>query len=222
MTTPSTNTLAARPTPYRGVLGLGALVCAIIAGSFVLGSNRASATLSAAAGPSSVAVLDLADLLEGLEERVFLEAELNSEIDKRQTELNLIVDSIKNMQADIELIPMDDKSGRRIQKVRDLRIKEVEARALRQFVQEQLSVEKGQMLAKLYKKIQIAANKIVERDGWDIILIDDSGMELPEMANEQQMLQLILQRRVVGVGSRVDITGDVKTWMNNDFNAARP
>jgi Skp family chaperone for outer membrane proteins len=132
------------------------------------------------------------------------------------------VGEITRMQEDIEMIPADDTSGTRMQKIRDLRIKEVEARALSQFVQEQLSLEKGQMLATLYNKIQTSVCDILARDGWDIILIDDSGLDLPQMAQEAQMLQLILQRRVLCAADRVDITEDVKTLMNNNFNAPRP
>lgn len=202
--------------------GLAALICALVAGAFALGSGRAEATAVRAASPSAVAVVDLPKLLDGLEERKFLEAELNAEIDSRQQELDTIVGEITRMQRDIELIPEDDTSGTRMQKIRDLRIKEVEARALRQFVQEQLSLEKGQMLATLYNKIQNSVCDILARDGWDVILIDDSGLDLPQMAQEAQMLQLILQRRVLCAADRVDITEDVKTLMNNNFNAPRP
>ncbi len=214
------------PTPLRAAsharAGFALFACILAGGAYIAGSNTADATAIRAASPSAVAVVDLAQLLEGLEERTYLESELNSEIESRQKELDTIVGEIQRMQEDIEMIPADYKSGRRIQKIRDLRIKEVEARALRQFVQEQLSLEKGQMLATLYNKIQKAAAEIVTRDGWDIILIDDSGLDLPQMAQEQQMMQLVLSRRVLGHSGRVDVTQDVRTLMNNQFNAARP
>lgn len=213
-------TTARTPRPAAGRLGIAAILATLVAGAFVLGSGRAEATSARAANPSAVAVVDLGELLDGLEERVFLEGELNKEIDARQRELNEIVEQIKTMNSNIETLP--DGDPRTIQQIRDLRLKEVEARAMQQFVSEQLSLEKGKMLAVLYTKIQRAVCDVLASDGWDIVLIDDSGLELPQMAQEQQMLQLILSRRVLCASDRVDITNDVKTRMNNNFNAARP
>ena len=200
-------------------LGLGALIAVAAGGAFTLSTNTSTASAVRAADASAVAVVDLAKLLEGLEERTYLESELNKEIDSRQKELDAIVKQIERMREDIKTLPEGD--SRTVQQIRNLRIKEVEARALNQFVQEQLSLEKGQMLANLYNKIQTAAGKIVARDGWDVILIDDSGLALPEMAQEAQMLQLILNRRVLASGG-VNITAEVQTLMNNEFNNARP
>jgi Skp family chaperone for outer membrane proteins len=214
MTTNSTNRTLTAP------VGLAVLFCAVIGAAFVIGSGTANATAARAASPSAVAVVDLGELLEGLDERGYLENELNKEIDQRQQELNDIVKEIERMQEDIKTLPEGD--SRTIQKIRDFRIKEVQARALSQFVQEQLSLEKGKMLATIYNKIQTAVCDVTNRDGWDLVLIDDSGPNLPELANEQQMNQLILARRILCASSRVDITSDVKTLMNNQFNAARP
>jgi Skp family chaperone for outer membrane proteins len=200
--------------------GLLALALAVLASAFAINQPVADASAVRLANPSSVAAVDLAKLLEGLDERVFLENRLNQEIAARQSELDTLLGEITRMSEDIQLLPEEDQS--RITRIRDLRLKEVQARALREFVQQQLSVEKGKMLATLYNKVSSAVNEISSRDGWDLILIDDSRLELPEMANEGQMLQLILNRRVLAVSDRVNVTDDVRTLMNNQFNAARP
>mgnify|MGYP001795364455 CR=1 FL=1 len=201
-------------------LGLCALIAAVVCVAFVSGSNTSTASAVKAASPSAVAVVDLAELLEGLNERTYLEEKLNSEIADRQTELDSINAEIEKMADQIGTLKEGDDQT--MQKIRDMRIKQVEARALGQFVQEQLSLEKGQMLATIYNKVQTAAGKILARDGWDVILIDDSGLALPEMAQEGQMLQLILNRRVLASDAEVDITADVQTLMNNEFANARP
>ncbi|MBZ0172910.1 MAG: OmpH family outer membrane protein, partial [Phycisphaerales bacterium] len=201
-------------------VGLLTLLLAAIGVGTVFGTGVADASAVRSANASAVAVIDLAKLLDGLDERGYMEQELNKQIQKRQGELGQIVGEIKRMTADIELLTETDPS--RIEKIRDLRIKEVQAQALSQFVKEQLSLEKGKMLADLYKKVQAAVCDIAARDGWDVVLIDDSELDLPQMANEQQMLQLILSRRVLCAGDNVEVTDDVKTLMNNQFNAARP
>ncbi len=203
-----------------GRAGVVALVIAAIGLGMALGPGSADASAVRSAGATAVAAVDLAKLLDGLDERAALEADLNKQIEKRQAELDQIAGEVKKMNDDIAVLKEDDPS--RIEKIRDLRIKEVQAKAMRQFIQEQLSVEKGRMLADLYKKIQTAVCDIAARDGWDLILIDDSSLDLPEMATEQQMLQLILSRRVLCAGGSVDVTDEVKTLMNNRFNAAKP
>ncbi len=200
--------------------GVLALVIAALGLGSALGPGAAEASAVRGASATAVATVDLAKLLDGLDERVALEQDLNRQIEKRQGELDQVADEIKKMNDDIALLKEDDPS--RIEKIRDLRIKEVQAKAMRQFIQEQLSVEKGQMLAGLYQKAQSAVCDIAARDGWDLVLIDDSGLDLPEMATEQQMLQLILARRVLCASGAVDVTDEVKTLMNNRFNAAKP
>jgi Skp family chaperone for outer membrane proteins len=201
-------------------LALLALALSVFGVGALLGADRADASAARSASSTAVAVVDLAELLEGLAERESLEQALNEEIAKRQGELDKVTGEITRMAEDIKLLAENDP--KRIERIRDLRIKEVEARALRQFVQEQLSLEKGRMLATLYNKIRRAVGDISTRDGWDLVLIDDAGLDLPEMATEQQMLQLVLSRRVLVAGSRIDITDEVRTLMNNQFNAARP
>jgi len=213
-------TTTPRHTFLTGKAGLAVLLCALIGTALITSTQTASATAVQSANPSAVAVVNLGVLLAGLDERKFLEADLNKEIELRQAELNGIVDEIKRMQEDIKVLPEGD--SKTIQMIRDFSIKKVQAEALGQFVQEQLSYEKGKMLATIYKKIQSAVCDIVTRDGWDIVMIDDSGPDLPELATEQQMNQLILSRRILCSASGVDITEHVKTLMNNQFNAARP
>lgn len=199
---------------------LGLLICALLVAGVFLHADRAVASGVTSAGASSVAVVDLAKLLDGLDERVHLEQSLNKEIEIRQNELNTVLKQIERMTEDIKMLSENDPN--RLSRIRDLRLKEVEARALRQFVQEQLSLEKGRMLAQLFNKVQRAVSDIAARDGWDLVMIDDSALDLPEMATEQQMLQMILSRRVLSATKRVEITDDVRTLMNNQFNAARP
>jgi|JRYH01.1.fsa_nt_gb Skp family chaperone for outer membrane proteins len=208
------------PLLHRAPIGLIALTLAVSAFGVAFNASRADASNIRAAGASAVAVMDLAKLLEGLAEREYMEKELNAQIEKRQAELDKVTGEITRMTDDIKVMAENDPN--RIERIRDLRIKEVEARALRQFVQEQLSLEKGRMLAALFKKVQAAVADISARDGWDIVMIDDSSIDLPEMANEQQMLQMILARRVLAATDSVDITDEVRTLMNNQFNAGRP
>lgn len=213
-------TTAPRHIFLTGKAGFAVLLVALIGTVLITSTNTANATAVQSASPTAISVVNLSKLLEGLDERKFLEADLNKEIDLRQAELNGIVDEIKLMQEDIKLLVEGDPKT--IQMIRDFRLKQVQAKALSQFVQEQLSYEKGKMLATIYKKIQNAVCDIVTRDGWDIVMIDDSGPDLPELATEQQMNQLILSRRILCSAKGVDITEHVKTLMNNQFNAARP
>lgn len=202
-------------------LGLAAVVVAVAAVGVL--SPRAGASREMLASKTSVAVVDLARLLEGLDERQSLEANLNSEIDARQAELDKLTGEIQRMTEDLKMLGEGEANQAvRLDRIRSVRLKEVEARALRQFVTEQLSLEKGQMLAVIYNKIQQAVGDVANRDGWDLVLIDDSKAALPGMAAEQQMNQLILSKRVLFAAPGVDITEDVKTLMNNQFNAGRP
>lgn len=205
-------------------VGLSLAGVALLAAVALLATSLANDADASAArlapGPTRVASVNLSQLLEGLDERTQLERQLDEVITRRQNQLDEIVGELRLKSEDIELLP--DDSPQRRELAREIRELEITARARREFLQNEISTEKGGTLVTLFRKIQDASETIAGRDGWDIVLIDDSGLPLPPGANEQQALGLILQRRVLHASANVDITNDVQTYMNNQYNSARP
>ena len=198
-----------------------AAVAALLAGAAQIQSARANAAAAAAtraAAPTPIAVVRLAELLDGLEERAELEARLNTEIEQRQTELNelaqKVVDARESLQ---EAIPPGTEAYRN--KAAEIYELEAQARIRREILQQRILIQKGAMLVELYAKIGESAKAIAEREGYDAVFIDDSKLELPPQPTEQAALGAILSRRLLYTNDSIDITADLRTLMNNRFNA---
>lgn len=206
-----------KPSPtVRTLLGV-ALGVALSAG-LLIAARPATATATAqSASASAVAVVDLNALLEGLDERKFLEDQLNTAISRRQAQLDEILTQLNKKNEDKELQAAGTPERR--ETLREIRELEIAARARREFLQQEISLEKGDMLLDLFGKVRSAADEIAQRDGWDVVLIDDGTLPLPERGTEQQALALILSRRILHKSDRVDITDEVRIVMNNRFNA---
>ncbi|MEM7623174.1 MAG: hypothetical protein AAF235_08205, partial [Planctomycetota bacterium] len=63
------------------------------------------------------------------------------------------------------------------------------------------------------------ADTVARSEGYDIVYIDDSGVELPTQPTEQQALQIILSRRVLFASNAIDITDELQRLMNNRYRA---
>ena len=68
----------------------------------------------------------------------------------------------------------------------------------------------------LYQKINDAVKAIAERDGWDIVLWNDSGSKDIDFAHLEESAQLISTRHIFYAADAVDITETVIQYMNNN------
>lgn len=198
-----------------------ALAMALAVAAVSIAYTHQARAVNVAAQPSTIAVVRLGELLEGLEERVALEKRLDGIIEQRQAQLNDIANKIKQGTEDLQNVytPGTPEFREKASEVLEL---EASARVRRETLQARISVEKGTMLVDLYAKIEATATQIAERRGFDAVIIDDSTLELPPQPNEQAALQLILGRRMLYATDRIDITDELRTQMNNNFNAGTP
>lgn len=199
----------------------GPLVAVALAGVFAGGawltSARATSASSAVAPASSVAVIRLVDLLDGLDEKTTLEARLDEVINERNGQLEELNQSIKAIEEDLGILRQGTPAHQ--DKARQLLELRAQAETRLKVLQQIISLEKGRMLTELFRKIQSAGKEIATRQGYDLVLIDDSEAPVPEGLNERQALELIGSRRLLHAASGVDITAQVRTYMNNAFQA---
>lgn len=192
-------------------------LASVFAGGAWLTSARATGASAAVAPASSVAVVRLVDLLEGLDERATLEARLDEVINERNGQLEELNQSIKAIEEDLGILRQGTPAHQ--DKARQLLELRAQAETRLKVLQQIISLEKGRMLTELFRKIQAAGQEIATRQGYDLVLIDDSEAPTPEGLNERQALELIGSRRLLHASSGVDITSQVRTFMNNAFQA---
>lgn len=204
------------PRTLATALAGAALAFAALTAAWTAGAT--ATTARPPAQPTAVATVDLVAVLEGLSEKAVLEQRLEQSLADRQKQLDTVVEQIKTAQADLDTLKQGTPNYR--EKVRQVYELRAVADARRNALQQIIAVEKGEMLTSIYAKITSAITKIAQRQGLDLVVLDDSSFPLPTSAPDRDVERAILTRSVVyRHPESIDITNDVVTLMNNEFNA---
>ncbi|GJM19486.1 MAG: hypothetical protein DHS20C14_16990 [Phycisphaeraceae bacterium] len=198
------------------------LIIAVLSGAAAFAALSVAWTAGATASanrppaqPTAVATVDLVAVLEGLSEKAVLEQRLEQSLADREQQLKTVVDQIKNAQADLETLRAGTPEYR--EKVRQVLELNAVAEARRNILQRIIAFEKGDMLRQIHTKISATVEKIADRDGYDIVLLDDSGFPLPPEAADRDIERAILTRTIVYRFQNVDITEQIINQMNAEF-----
>lgn len=169
----------------------------------------------AAAKPVSVAVVDIQNVFNNLEERSALEARIQSRISELQQWEQEQKKQIQRLQNDLEIIGKDSPNWKKTQdKLRDAVI---ELQVKMKVAQQELEQEKAIQLERLYKKVlEQGIEPIAKQGGFDMVLLKD---EMPNLrgANQQQIAAVIQVRKLLYADDALDVTDRVKQRMNNQY-----
>ena len=80
-----------------------------------------------------------------------------------------------------------------------------------------LSVDRGNVTREMYNKVTDAISRIAEREGYDIVLFDDSLFPITEDIPFADVYRSIVSRSVIYHHESADITNQVVTLMNAEF-----
>jgi Skp family chaperone for outer membrane proteins len=163
---------------------------------------------------------DIQKVMDNLTQRADLAAELSER-------LQLIQDKIDQDLADIGMLE-EQLAGEATsqQKVlaEELEQKKLAMISYQRFARSQVDIERSLILRDLHREIQDAVSDIAKANGYDLVLINDSGMQItvnPEsnLSREQQVREQVRAQRVFFADSGIDITDQVVTQMNLGWNA---
>jgi Skp family chaperone for outer membrane proteins len=194
-----------------------AFVAAIIMLSLSVFAWNASATAARkAAQPVAVATVDIVKIIDGLEERVVLEKDLQVRTDARQNQLNEVLEQLKILQANIEEAG-DRTTDAYKEQVRQFYELRAVAEARREALSQIISIDLGSVRREMFLKVTDAVGRIAQREGYDIVMLDDSLFPLPENAADADVYRAIITKGIIYRQDTTDITDDVVTLMNNEF-----
>jgi Skp family chaperone for outer membrane proteins len=186
----------------------------IAAVAWQAGANNASRP---PAQDTSVVTVDIVEVIDKLVERGVREDELEANKDNRQAQLEEIADQIRILEADLKVSTRgtDDYKDKIRQAMEIQAVYKARGEALNQI----LSIDRGNVSRELYQKINDAVNRIADREGYDIVLFDDSLFPIQEDAPYQEVFRSIITRNIIYHHNSTDITDQVITLMNNEFTA---
>ncbi len=204
-----------RTTAAAALALAGVLAASLFTGAAVATAARPPAQ------PTAVAVVDVPAILDGLNEKDRLEADLQTAIKDSRAKLEELTKEAMALQE--ELDPengiLKQGSPEYIRALGRLIELQSQAKARSQVLEQTLSLQQGEMLRTLYEKIEAAITKIADRQGYDIVLLDDSTFPLSNPAPFNQTQGEILNRSVIYAHDSTDITDDVVTLLNNEYQA---
>lgn len=205
--------------PARALTAMTVALASIALGATALAWNSAAKANASRppAAPTAVATVDLPAILDGLEEKSRHEADLQAVIQESQAKLDQLTKRIENIQADLDMLPRDSAEWRA--KFGEGLELQQQAEARKAVLTQIISLQRGESLRTLYLKIEAGITKIAEREGYDVVLLDDSKFPLPQQAPDTNMERAILSKTVLYAHDAIDITQDVITLVNNEYRA---
>ncbi|MGJ8636993.1 MAG: OmpH family outer membrane protein [Phycisphaerales bacterium] len=187
------------------------LITALLAWTAGASSSRPPAQ------PTAIATVDIMSVIEGLNERDVLKAELESRTEARQEQLNSVVKQLEALDADIQMLKQGtDQHREKMQEGIEL---QALAKTRRDVLSQIVSIDNGTVMQKLFVKIETAVKDISEREGYDIVLFDDTSFEVPADSPNQDVVRAIITKSLIYRHDSIDITQQVITLMNNEYSA---
>ncbi len=177
----------------------------------------------APAGPPVVAVVRIEPLFDGLKQRADAKAAVASLVGELETERQRRVEATEALKEEYD----NAVDAKQREEVADkIALATLKNESWSQMAKQQLEIDKAVYLQDLYKKIVEAIDTLALTEGYDLVILDDSSDALPFKRNaravpQEQVLQQLINRKVLFVNSTLDITEDLIMRMNNQFNAVQ-
>ena len=184
-----------------------------------IGADMADGTTASSASAVIVAVVDIEEVIGGLEQRADAERKLQARAAKIQAD----GDAWKSRLSEAEQA-MKTAEGSDAQREAIVAYKDLEFRYEGQMAywNDILEKERVKLWQSVFTSLREEVRKISEARGWDVVVADDSSAEFfpsREAPLEAQYKQFMRDRRILYAGQPVDATAIILDQMNRSWSA---
>ncbi len=174
--------------------------------------------------PVTVAIVDIARLVNGLEERAALNANTKLAMESLEAKLKVTGDEIDRIENDLKVKVAPNDYATRVRLMSELNELMAVHKARREAFQRQLDITKGDVITTLYTKATAAIDGFAKREGIDLVLVDDRSVALPELGSavDGAVMRSIDNKRILFARDSLDITDRLITLMNTEYASRRP
>jgi Skp family chaperone for outer membrane proteins len=166
---------------------------------------------------TTVAVIDVSVVLNGLDEKLQVEADLQARVDAGNADLRAREEQVRQIQGDLQL--MSPGSAAFDAKRNELDRQAVEFQVMQNYQTQRVNREYSRKFGRLYLNIVDAVGRVAEANGYDLVMFKEHDIDFSGVPREQ--LPAVIQSRKVLYSSRgLDITEQVRTMMNNEYRSA--
>ncbi len=171
------------------------------------------------AQPTAVATIDIVAIVDRLNERTHLEAQLEARRKAREAQLVEVRSRLEDIRNNIETVhPRGSDASK--EAIREFMEQKAVLDARGEALSQIMSIDQGNIRRQLFEKVVVAVKKIAERDSIDIVILDDSTFPLPDNnSSNLEVFRAIVSKSVLYAHPTVDLTDRVVTLMNNEFTA---
>ena len=160
--------------------------------------------------------LNLSRLLESIDETADIRAKflgLDQQIKQHRETKQQELEVIRT-----ELEALEPESDKFIEKRELLLTKSAELNAWLQVRQGVRDMEETTEYIRMYERILVAAEQMAKQSGYDFVILDDSDVTITPGSPAETAAQLFARRMIYANPTR-DITDELITRMNNEYNA---
>ncbi|TVQ62081.1 MAG: OmpH family outer membrane protein [Phycisphaerales bacterium] len=198
------------------VLASAALAIAAATLAWHAGAS-ANANLAQAAQPARIAIADVQRVMNSLEEVQLRQQQYAEMLRQRDAGIAEQQRRLQTMDTRLQEENMTEEQRRNMLVEMFELNASIEART--RATQELVDFEQGQVLREFYEKILGRIESFAQREGFDLVLFDDSRLGLPRDAPRSTMQQVIRTRSVLYRDSALDVTDRIIAEMNAAFEA---
>ncbi|PHQ80883.1 MAG: hypothetical protein COB69_05180 [Phycisphaera sp.] len=171
------------------------------------------------AAPTSIALVDIDRISAEMEEFKVPSETFQAKVNTRLEDLRSIQTRMTSLSAELDLIPATDQDAR-IAKNTQIIVLDSEFKTKQQIYESASGLDQAQLFKKMFDRIEAGAAKLAARDGIDIMLVDDRVFMLSE-TNFAAQNSALESKKILFAGEAVDLTDELLTMLNNDFNAGK-
>lgn len=182
-------------------------------------TGGAAAASGASAPVAKIATINIERVFNGLKQRSKLEAELKARQDQLQAELKKLQERVTDLEKNMEQVPQGDAKNKEMAKL--LRL-QVEAEVERRLAEAELERLRSSTFKLLYEKINDASRRLAQQRGFNMVLAADDELKLPSEISTENIQRVIGLRRMLWIDPQLDLTRDLITLMDNEFQAGMP
>lgn len=196
---------------FRGLMRPELLLVAVFAAIAGASLLRASGAGAAAAEPVKVATVDLEKTFNSLKRYEAEQAKVKLVGETLNKQVKEAESRVRELESEME--SFKEGSKEQADAIGKLQAAVGELRAVQQFANAKLELEKARALRETYFAIKDAVRRFAEKEGYDYILLDDS---VPEMdpANAARTMSQISARRFLFASPKRDVTNQLVGMMN--------
>ncbi len=163
----------------------------------------------------TVATINVAEVINGLDEINARQNQLKTFIDGRASKIQDLEKQFEIAKSEFDL--MASGSAQRKSKAEELERLRMQIRFESELADALINNRRGEIFAGLFEKIDATVEEMARQRGYTLVLTDDQASPIPSNPSEQQARATIYGRRVMFADGAVDITDELVEMMNNQW-----